>query len=83
MDLVEIGWGAMDWFGLAENRDRWRALVNVVMSLWVPGNYRVATQLVAPQVVFSSIELVILFIYGAGVELTIYWPILPALDDRW
>ena len=28
--------GEMDWIDLAEDRDRWRALVNVVMSLWVP-----------------------------------------------
>jgi hypothetical protein len=28
--------GGMDWIGLAENRDRWRALVNEVMNLRVP-----------------------------------------------
>jgi len=28
--------GEMDWIDLAEDRDRWRALVNVVMNLWVP-----------------------------------------------
>jgi hypothetical protein len=33
MDLREIGWGGMDWVGLAEDRDRWRALVNTVMNL--------------------------------------------------
>jgi hypothetical protein len=36
MDLVEVGWGDVDWIGLAQDRDRWRALVNVVMNLWVP-----------------------------------------------
>jgi hypothetical protein len=36
MDLGEIGWGGVDWIGLAEDRDKWRALVNAVMSLWVP-----------------------------------------------
>jgi len=30
------GEGCMDWIGLAENRDRWQALVNTVMNLWVP-----------------------------------------------
>jgi hypothetical protein len=25
MDLVEVGWGDVDWIGLAQNRDRWRA----------------------------------------------------------
>jgi hypothetical protein len=29
-------WGGMDWIGLAQDRDRWRTLVNAVMNLWVP-----------------------------------------------
>ena len=36
MDLQEVGWGGMDWIVLAEDRDRWRAIANVVMKLWVP-----------------------------------------------
>jgi hypothetical protein len=36
MDLRQIGWGAMDWIDLAQNRDQWRALVNIVMNLKVP-----------------------------------------------
>jgi len=36
MELQEVGRGAMDWIELAQNRDRWRALVNSVMNLWVP-----------------------------------------------
>jgi hypothetical protein len=36
MDLVEIGWGGVDRIGLALDRDKWRALVNVVMNFWVP-----------------------------------------------
>jgi hypothetical protein len=36
MDLVEIGWGDVDWIGLAQDRYRWRALVNSVMNLRVP-----------------------------------------------
>jgi hypothetical protein len=35
MDLVEVGWADVGWIGLAQDRDRWRALVNVVMNLWV------------------------------------------------
>jgi hypothetical protein len=36
MDLVEVGWGDVDWNGLAEDRDRWRVLVNSVLNLQVP-----------------------------------------------
>jgi hypothetical protein len=36
MDLVEVGWGDVDWVCLAQDRDRWRALVNLVLNLWVP-----------------------------------------------
>jgi hypothetical protein len=36
MDLLEIGWGGVGWIGLAQDRDKWRALVNAVMNLWVP-----------------------------------------------
>jgi hypothetical protein len=35
MDLGETGWGSVDWIQLAEDRDRWRAVVNVVMKLRV------------------------------------------------
>jgi hypothetical protein len=35
MDLSEIGWGSVDWIQLAQDRDRWRALVNTVMNLRV------------------------------------------------
>jgi hypothetical protein len=34
----EIGWDGMDWIHLAQNRDRWRALVNMVMNLRIPSN---------------------------------------------
>jgi hypothetical protein len=36
MDLREIGWGGMDWIDLAQVRDQWRAIVNMVMNLHVP-----------------------------------------------
>jgi hypothetical protein len=36
MDLLELGWGDVDWIGLAQDRDRWRALVNSVLNLRVP-----------------------------------------------
>jgi hypothetical protein len=36
MDLMDIGWGGVDWIALAQDRDQWRAFVNMVMNLWVP-----------------------------------------------
>jgi hypothetical protein len=36
VDLLEIEWGVVDWIGLAQDRYRWRALVNTVMNLRFP-----------------------------------------------
>jgi hypothetical protein len=36
MDHQEMGWGGMDWIDLAQETDRWRALVKPVMNLRVP-----------------------------------------------
>jgi hypothetical protein len=36
MDLGEVGWGDVDWIGLAKDRNRWRALVYSVLNLRVP-----------------------------------------------
>jgi hypothetical protein len=35
-DLGEVGWGDVGWIGLAQNKNRRRALVNSVLNLWVP-----------------------------------------------
>jgi hypothetical protein len=36
LDLGEKKWGGMDWIGLAQDRDKWRALVKAVMNLRDP-----------------------------------------------
>jgi hypothetical protein len=36
MDLRVVGWGDVDWIGLAQDRNRWRAVVNSVLNLRVP-----------------------------------------------
>jgi hypothetical protein len=36
MYLGEVGWGDVDWIGLAKDRNRWRALVNSVLNLRFP-----------------------------------------------
>jgi len=39
MDLRERGWGCVDYMHLAQNRDQWQGLVNMVMNL--PGSKKV------------------------------------------
>jgi hypothetical protein len=38
MERGEVGWGDVDWIGLAQDRNRWRALVNSVLNIRVPWN---------------------------------------------
>jgi hypothetical protein len=60
MDLGEIEWGDVYWIDLVHDTDKWIALVTAVMNLRfykMLGNYRVAMQLVASAVAFSSTEL--------------------------
>jgi hypothetical protein len=39
MDVGEVGWGDVDWIGLAQDRNKQRTLVNSVLNLWVPKNF--------------------------------------------
>jgi hypothetical protein len=40
IDIREMGWDGMDWIDLAQDREQWRALVNMVMSLFCDGYQR-------------------------------------------
>jgi hypothetical protein len=44
MDLRQIGWGSVEWIQLAQDKDRWQALVNTVVNLrvLVPCSYLVS-----------------------------------------
>jgi hypothetical protein len=35
LDLREIGWGGMDWIDVVQDRDQWKALVNMVINVQV------------------------------------------------
>jgi hypothetical protein len=62
MDLGEVGWGDVDWIGLAKDRNRWRALVSVAINLRVQtilGSSRVTTEPMASRVVLTFIHLII------------------------
>jgi hypothetical protein len=62
MDLGEVGWGDVDWMGLSQDRNRWRAFVNSGFRLYeMLGNYRVVSQPAASRVVLSFMELVCQF----------------------
>jgi hypothetical protein len=58
MDLRKTGWGGMHWIDLAQHRDQFQALVNMVLILKVLGSFRVAAQLAASQEGLSAIMLV-------------------------
>jgi hypothetical protein len=36
MEVREVGCGNMDWIDLDQDKDKWRALINTIINLWVP-----------------------------------------------
>jgi hypothetical protein len=57
MDLLEVGWGDVDWIGLAQDRDRWRALVNSVLNLRVPKDAGKLSSVLTTRDLWSSAQL--------------------------
>jgi hypothetical protein len=57
MDLGEVRWSDVDWIGLAQDRNRWRALVNSVLILRVPRNVGKLSGGLTPSGLSSSAQL--------------------------
>jgi hypothetical protein len=57
MDLEEMGWGDVDWIGQAQDRDRWRALVNLVLNFRVPYNAGKLSSVLTTEDLSSSAQL--------------------------
>jgi hypothetical protein len=57
VDLGEVGWGDVDWIGLAKDRNRWRALVNSVFNLRVPRNVGKVSSGLTSSGLSSSVQL--------------------------
>jgi hypothetical protein len=57
MDLVEVGWGDVDWIGLAQDRDRWRALASSVLNLRVLQNAGKLSSVLTTRDLSSSAQL--------------------------
>jgi hypothetical protein len=80
MDVVQIGWGGLDWIYLAQDRYRWRALVKVLLNSGVHKMlvyYRVATLLDASRIALSSTEFVIIIREGTASPESLF----PCLDS--
>jgi hypothetical protein len=59
----------VEWVDLAQERDQWRALVNIVMSYWVPqnaGKFKIVPQLAASQEGVSPMKLVVPVLWPQG-----------------
>jgi hypothetical protein len=57
MDLGDVGWGDVDWIGMAQDRNRWWALVNSVLNLRVPWNTEKLSSFLTSSGLSSSAQL--------------------------
>jgi hypothetical protein len=57
MDLVKVEWGDVDWIGLAQDRNRWRALVNSVLNIRLPLNTGKVSSVLTTGGLSSSVQL--------------------------
>jgi hypothetical protein len=57
VDLGEVGWSDVDWIGLGQDRNRWRALVNSVLNLRVPRNAGKLSSVLTSSGLWSSAQL--------------------------
>jgi hypothetical protein len=57
MNLVEVEWGDVDWICLAQDSNRWRALVNSVLNLRVPSNAAKLSSVLTTRDLSSSAQL--------------------------
>jgi hypothetical protein len=74
-NLGETEWGGVDWIDLAQDRDRWRALVNAVMNLRVLrmlGYHRVAAQVMISGEVLNFTELLSLILLQSSTVKCVY-----------
>jgi hypothetical protein len=71
MDLKVIEWGGMDWIAMAQDRDKWRALVNMVINILVPqnvGKFLSSCTMAASQEGVSFMKLVVYGINMASLD---------------
>jgi hypothetical protein len=57
MDLGEVGYGDVDWIGLAQDRSRWRALVNLILNLRILENAGKLSSGLASSGLLSNVQL--------------------------
>jgi hypothetical protein len=57
IDILQLGWGDVDWIRVPQDRDRWRALVDSVLNLRVPCNAGKLSSVLTTEVLSSGAQL--------------------------